>query len=292
MNAQRNIWVVGGDRRQAELARLLAEDGHSVFTYALGRAGFATAVPADTLAEIGGADWVIFPLPISPGDDLLYAPLTPERHALSHIFERLSPRQFLCGGRTPPALQELAQTYGLSLHDYYAREELAVANAVPTAEGAIQLAMEHLPITIHGARVLVIGFGRVGRVTAQRFAALGARVSVAARKPDQLAWAQAMGLDSFPLRELAFRLHHFDLVINTVPSPVLGPRELETMRRNCPILELASHPGGVDEAAAATLGRTVIAAPALPGRVAPVTAAAAIKQTIYHMWNERMDHGT
>ena len=55
-----------------------------------------------------------------------------------------------------------------------------IANAVPTAEGAVQLAMEELPITLHGARVLVVGFGRVGKLTAHRFRALGARVSVAA----------------------------------------------------------------------------------------------------------------
>jgi len=292
MNAQHNIWVVGGDRRQTELARLLAEDGHTVFTYALGDTVFAPAARADTLEEIACADWVVFPLPVSSGDDLLHAPLTPEQHTLAHIFAHLSPRQFLCGGRIAPAVQSLALAHGLSLHDYYAREELAVANAVPTAEGAIQLAMEHLPITIHGARVLVTGFGRVGRITAQRFSALGAKVSVAARRPDQLAWAQAMGLDSFPLRDLTSRLHQFDVVINTVPAPILGARELAVMPETCPILELASRPGGVDETAAAALGRTVIRAPALPGRVAPVTAAAAIKQTLSHMWNERMDHGT
>ena len=55
---------------------------------------------------------------------------------------------------------------GLRVFDYYAREECMVANAVPTAEGAVQVAMEELPFTLHSARVLILGFGRVGKLTA------------------------------------------------------------------------------------------------------------------------------
>ena len=146
--------------------------------------------------------------------------------------------------------------------------------------------MEHLPITIHGARVLVIGFGRVGRLTAQRFAALGAKVSVAARKYDQLAWAQAMGLGTEHLEQLAGWLCGYNLVINTVPARVLGRSELEDLRQDCLVLDLASKPGGVDLAAAGELGLTVIWALSLPGKVAPVTAGGAIKTTIYNMLRE------
>ena len=161
-----------------------------------------------------------------------------------------------------------------------------MANAVPTAEGAVQLAMEHLPITIHGSRVLVVGFGRVGRITAQRFAALGARVSVAARKYEQLAWAQAMGFGAEELGHLAGWLCGYDLVVNTVPAQVLNRPELEDLMPGCLILDLASKPGGVDLAAAGELGLTVIWALSLPGKVAPVTAGAAIKSTIYNMLRE------
>ena len=185
-----------------------------------------------------------------------------------------------------PDTRALAQARGLTIHDYFAREELAVANAVPTAEGAVQLAMEHLPITIHGSRVLVLGFGRVGRITAQRFAALGARVSVAARKYDQLAWAQAMGFDPQPLSHLAGWLCGYDLVVNTIPAPVLTRRELEDLKPDCLILDLASKPGGVDQTAAGELGLAVIWALALPGKVAPVTAGAAIQTAIYNMLQE------
>ena len=288
MKHELNIWVLGGDMRHAKLAQLLAEDGHTVHAYALenGLEAAPGLIPEQNLARISKADCVIFPLNVSLGGELLNAPLSLSQHPLPPILDRLSPGQFVCGGRLDPQTLALARERGLTIQDYFAREELAVANAVPTAEGAVQLAMEHLPITIHGSRVLVIGFGRVGRLTAQRFHALGARVSVAARKYEQLAWAQAMGLGTEHLEQLEGWLCGYDLVINTVPAQLLGRAQLEDLKRGCLILDLASKPGGVDLAAAGDLGLTVIWALSLPGKVAPVTAGAAMKTTICNMLRE------
>ena len=288
MNRELNFWVVGGDMRQVKLAQLLTEDGHTVHTYALdpGPEELLGAIRETDLTQASRADCVVLPLTVSSGGGLLNAPFSKVQQPLGPILDQLSPKQFLCGGRVDESTRAMAEARGLTLHDYFTREELAVANAVPTAEGAIQLAMEHLPITIHGARVLVTGFGRVGRLTAQRFAALGAKVCVAARKYEQLAWAQAMGLGCEHLGQLAGWLCGYDLVINTVPARVLGQTELEDLRPDCLVLDLASRPGGVDLAAAGELGLTVIWALSLPGKVAPVSAGAAIKRTIYNMLSE------
>ena len=288
MKHELNFWVVGGDMRQVKLAQLLSDDGHTVHTYALdpGPEPVPGLIQEQNLNQAGRADCVVLPLTVSTGGGLLNAPLSLSEHPLAPILDRLSPRQFLCGGRIDPETEALARERGLTIHDYFAREELAVANAVPTAEGAVQLAMEHLPITIHGSRVLVVGFGRVGRITAQRFAALGAKVSVAARRYEQLAWAQAMGFGAEELGRLAGWLCGYDLVVNTVPAPVLNRPELEDLKPHCLILDLASKPGGVDLAAAGELGLTVIWALSLPGKVAPVTAGAAIRSTIYNMLRE------
>ena len=288
MRHELNFWVLGGDLRQGKLAQLLAEDGHTVHTYALEepQERVAGLYPEHSLAYIDRADCVVLPLPVTGEDGALNAPGSPERHALPSILERLRPGQLLCGGRVDAPVRELAQARGLRLQDYFAREELAVANAVPTAEGAVQLAMEHLPITIHGARVLVLGFGRVGKLTAQRFQALGARVSTAARRCEQLAWAQAMGLGAERLDQLGGWLCGYDLVVNTVPARVLDRTALEELRPDCLILDLASKPGGVDLNAAGALGLTVVWALSLPGKTAPVTAGRAIRDTIYNILRE------
>ena len=59
--------------------------------------------------------------------------------------------------------------------------EIAILNSVPTAEGAIQVAMENTEITIHNSRCLVMGFGRCGTTLARSLLALGARVTVCSR---------------------------------------------------------------------------------------------------------------
>ena len=135
MKHELNIWVVGGDLRQVKLAQLLAEDGHTIHTYALGQPPEAvsrlTAEP--TLRQANRAACVILPLTVSTGSGLLNAPLAQPDYPLAPILDQLSPRQFLCGGRIDPETQELARERGLTIHDYFAREELAVGTAFATA---------------------------------------------------------------------------------------------------------------------------------------------------------------
>ena len=284
-----NMWVLGGDLRQARLAELLAEDGHRVYAYGLERAVHATedlSVRED-LEGIGRADCVIFPLPAADASGMLHCPLSSQRVQVTHILQKLSPSQAILGGRVDKATAGAAAELGLTIEDYLSREELAVANAVPTAEGTIQIAMEEMPITIHGARVLILGFGRVGRALAPRLQALGARVTVAARRYEAMAWAESMGLGAERLDDLGAWLWGCDLVVNTIPALVLGERELTLIRQDCLILDLASKPGGVDYPAAERLGRRVVWALSLPGKTAPASAGAAIRDTVYHMLEER-----
>jgi dipicolinate synthase subunit A len=198
----------------------------------------------------------------------------------------MRPGQLLCAGKVAPHLRLLAEERGIRLVDYLEREELAVANAVPTAEGAVQIAMEEMNITLHCARALVIGYGRLGRVTAQRLAALGTHVSVAARSHEQLAWADVWGYQTEHISRLAPWLCSYDLVINTVPASVLGEEELSALKPGVLVIDLASKPGGVDFESAEKLGIKTIWALSLPGKVAPRSAAGYIRNTIYHIIDE------
>lgn len=287
MRNELNLWVIGGDMRQAKLAELLADDGHTVHAFALEQLGKLPGVlPEESLEGVALADCVVLPLPVEGESGLLNAPLSERAHPLEEVLDALRPGQVLCGGRVSANAADLAARRGLTMHDYFAREELIVANAVPTAEGAIQIAMEELPITIHGARALVIGYGRLGRALSQRLAGLGAKVSVAARKFADLAWAESCGYGIEHTGQLEGWLCCYDLVVNTVPARILSEEDLEDLRPGCLVIDLASKPGGVDRKAADRLGRQVIWALSLPGKVAPVTAGGAIRSTIYNMLHE------
>ena len=110
---------------------------------------------------------------------------------------------------------------------------------------------------------------------------------MSARRYSDLAWIEATGCRGLRTNALAGALGDFDLIFNTVPALVLDASRLRETKEDCVILELASAPGGVDYDAARALGRRVVRAPGLPGRVAPRSAAAAIRDSVYHILEER-----
>ncbi len=138
-----------------------------------------------------------------------------------------------------------------------------------------------------------MGFGRVGRLTAHRMAALGGKITIAAKGYDDLAWAAAYGFETIRLEELGWELGAFAMVINTIPAPVLDSRHLAWADPGVFLLDLASAPGGIDRSAAKERGLRMTSAPGLPGRTSPVTAAAAIRDSVYHILLEEEErcHG-
>lgn len=280
---KRTIAILGGDLRQVWLARLLLEDGQDVVTWALEQGNGPECVPLNRALE---RELLILPLPVCRGEGL-YLPLTDTKLAPEQLWGRLRYDQLLLGGMTGGLAGRLMADFGLTLLDYYDREETQVANAVPTAEGALQLAMEHTEHTIHASRCLVVGYGRIGKLLAERLLGLGAEVTVSARRYGDLAWIDAWGCHGVRTDALEGALERFDLIFNTVPALILDAARLGMLREECVVIDLASAPGGVDLEAARRLGRQVISAPGLPGKVAPRTAAAAIRESIYHILEER-----
>ena len=284
MRKECSFWLVGGDLRQRALARLLREDGHTVRLSALRGEGLT---PEPLGPELRLVHCIILPLPVTGPDGVtLHTPLSDEPVELGTLLDLLGPGQLLCGGMVSPAVQAEAVRRGLQLKDYYEREECKVANAVPTAEGAVQLALEELSTTLQGARILILGFGRLGRLTAHKMAALGGRITVSAKGYGELAWAAAYGYETIALSELNWEIGAFVLVVNTIPAPVLDKKRLALADSGVFLLDLASAPGGIDRAAAKESGLRLTWAPGLPGRTAPVTAAAAIRDSVYHILRE------
>ena len=175
---------------------------------------------------------------------------------------------------------------GIRVFDYFEREELAVNNAVPTAQGVIKIAMENMKITVHGAQCAVTGYGRTAKVLADMLAALGAHVTVAARKCSDLAWARTGGLNAVNISELMKTAPELDLLVNTVPSLVLDCKTLSALRRDCLVIDIASAPYGTDFACARELGLNVIVPGSLPGKTAPKTAGELIADAILNIIKE------
>ena len=115
--------------------------------------------------------------------------------------------------------------------------------------------------------------------------AIGAKVTVSARKPEDLAWINLLGYESILTSELAAR-DNFDIIFNTIPELIFDAQALAKTAQQSIIIDLASLPGGVDFEAAERLKIKAIRALALPGKVAPKASGEIIKNTIYNMIEE------
>lgn len=130
--------------------------------------------------------------------------------------------------------------------DFLTREDFTVLNAIPTVEGALELAMAEMPVTLHRSEALVIGYGRIGKLLCKNLQALGAHVTAAARKDSDFAWMDAHGVSHAHTMKLDGMLSRFDVIFNTVPHLTLPSARLREVRSDCAIIDLASAPGGAD----------------------------------------------
>ena len=285
---ERKFAVIGGDMRQVKLADLLALDGHSVSVFASDQVRSVGTSLAPSLRDcVQGADCIVLPLPLLQGCDQINTPLSDIALTVSEVFSLLVSSQIICGGRIPAETQELASVQGLTLFDYFSREELVVANAAVTAEGAIGAAMEATSTVLLGSSVLILGFGRIGKLLALRLRALGAYVTVAARSFADLAWIAAYGYTGIHMDTLDDNLSAYSILFNTAPHLLLDARRLALLDPATLCIDLASKPGGIDFSAAAALGISTIWALGLPGKVAPESSAAIIRDTIYNILSEQ-----
>ena len=173
---------------------------------------------------------------------------------------------------------------GLGIYEYLNREELSLKNAVPTAEGAVQIALEELPVTINGLRVLIVGLGRIGTALAAVLKGFGADVTAAVRSERGAAKARIAGIRHISSLNIG---SGYDLVFNTVPELIFDRGSLTQFSGSTLFIDLASKPGGIDFEAARELGIKAVWALGLPGKTAPVTAGEIIAETVETMLDER-----
>jgi dipicolinate synthase subunit A len=270
--------VIGGDRRNALLAELLHRDGHRVHSFALERAGLPEEmVRAEHLqGALYGVDAVILPLPVERAE-FLNAPYARLPVSMGELTEAIWPGQLVFGGLFPESFRLWAGQHGVTLIDWMRRPGFVMGNAALTAEGAVGLLLQESERSIGGSRALLSGYGRIARLLAPRLQALGAAVTIAARREESRAEAEALGCRSAGFDELP---GGFDFVVNTVPERVLGESFLCCLPERALLLELASPPGGFDRNLAENLGLRVIAAPGLPGRSAPASAAELMRREL------------
>ena len=269
------VAVLGGDKRMDFAARELTRLGYDVREW--GRREGDSAADFSKIAKkwLTDVDVLMLPLPTSIDGTHLSTPLLESREGLR--MERLfcaAPDKLWLVGRLGETLRGRADRERIQWIDYFDSEILQLKNALPTAEGAIEIAMRELPIVLDGTRVAVIGYGRIGEVLSAKLGALGARVTVYARRSAVGTRAELAGHSFREIpkeRNLVFDTDA-RVIFNTVPSRLFERSTLQMLPKNCLLIDLASAPGGIDMKAAEELGLCAIWATALPGKCAPESA--------------------
>ena len=268
--------ILGGDNRSLYLGEYLENQGYKVCYYAFNH----TECYASLDEAVNSSDVIILPLPFTRDRLTLNTPLFDEVVLISDILALLSAKKIVFGGQLPKSFCEELDSKNCSYCDYFILDELAIYNAVPTAEGVLQVLIEELPITIHGMKCAVLGYGRVGKVLASTLSSLGAEVTVFARKQSAFAEIYASSMKYKHFDSLAEETHEFDVMINTVPVKVLGGIQLSKLNPDCVLVEIASAPFGIDFQATKERAIKVVKAGSLPGKVAPKTAGEIIGRSI------------
>ncbi len=265
------IAVAGGDLRMLTVAKMFEKSGWECSKFGLGETDV-------TLKDaINGSVAVILPLPCSKGG-YLNAPMSNDLINIGDVFSAGDEKTVFLGGKMP--------TTDETHIDYSIREEFELKNAVPTAEGAIAIAMSELNITLNGANAVIVGYGRIGSYLANILKAMNCKTSVIARRESTRTLAKISGHAAFDFGHTD-SYKTADIVFNTVPFTVIGERELSAMNPNASMIDLASLPGGVDEISAKKHNVKVIHALALPGKTAPETAGKIIFETTATILRER-----
>ena len=278
-----HIAVIGGDERQNAAADFLCRKGYIVKTWGLQGINDCAESMHSIDEAIAEAEVILLPLPLSRDHVCISGTTLP----VDDLLQKLQPDVEIFGGKIDKPILAKLSTCVRSVTDYCLDENFMIQNAIPTAEGAVGVAMKNMKRTIFASHALVVGFGRIGRMLSSLLRAMGADVTVAARKQTDRTWAEIHGYHAVHTEALEKEMgqNRFDVIFNTVPAAVLTAKSLKLFRRDALFVELASEPGGFAPGAVETAGIRLVVALSLPGKVAPISAGEMIGKLVYNRLN-------
>ncbi|WP_018922502.1 dipicolinate synthase subunit DpsA [Salsuginibacillus kocurii] len=284
----RSIAIIGGDARQIEMMRTFADE--NIRTYALGfdhvqlHHGLKATFQEVPWQQI---EALLFPVSGIKEQDTVEAVFSSQPLVIDR--EQLQKTSSACKwytGIKGTGGKALEKGMKRKLHPLLERDDVAILNGIPTAEGIVYLLIKHTDITIHGADIVVLGAGRVGLTVANTLQAMGAHVTSISNDPYERARLKTMQIKNGPLEKLPDMMPSADMVVNTIPALVLTKSLLREAKPQLFILDVASGEGGTDFEYAKERGLKAMLAPGLPGWLAPKRAGQMLAETVLFDLNQ------
>lgn len=282
---QYDMTLLGGDARIAYMAPYLLEKGYRVICYGIEdifeEAENGWIYAKNWKEAVEQSDCIIGGIPLFKDGNVFTKQDVPDMK-VEDLYKCLEKEQTLFAGVIPKDFAEICRGKEIRYYDFMSDEPLAIFNAVATAEGAILEALKHQKTNIQGSKSLVLGYGRCGKVLAEKLKGMGADVTVCSRCEIELAYADVFGLNTFPLHDLKENIQNYEYIYNTIPVVLIGKHILAQIGHEALIIDIASAPGGVDYASAKELGIAAYHCSGLPGKYAPKTSAERLADFVIH----------
>lgn len=278
------IVFLGGDARQMEVINKCVELDASVRIVGFDQLetplkGAVNESLSPKLLE--EADVIVLPVVGCDDQGNISAPFSSREVVMKQeTFAAIREGTLVYTGMAKNFLKRMSAEYGFRLVELLDRDDVAIYNSIPTAEGAVMMAIQNTEITIHGSSCTVLGIGRTGFTLAKTLQGLGANVRVGVRREADVAKATQMGWKPFKTTDLSVNVGDSDLIFNTIPTMIITAQIISKLPRQAVIIDLASAPGGTDFRFAEKRGIKALLAPGLPGIVAPITAGIIIANTL------------
>lgn len=289
MSYIKQLGLFGGDKRQVYMALSLLNSGYCLYSYRLfDQIVHENHTEVNNLEELmSKCKILIGPIPLTR--DLVSISSNTTYDSSTTIAHLLNNEHMLIGGMISQDIVDVCDMRGVFCYDLMKSDKIAIMNAIATAEGAIMEAINYSDINIHQSNCLLLGYGRCGKVLASKLKGLDARLTVAARSEDSLAYASASGFSTINLNNIKTVLPTFQYIFNTIPSLVLDRECLKLVSSDVVIIDIASAPGGIDFEYALNKKIKAKLCLGLPGKVAPRTSADILVSEIEALMKERSD---
>lgn len=275
MSKEKLVLIIGGDQRQKHLADQLCEKGYFVKRL---------NTDADEVFGITGkASVVILPVPVTGDGKNIYSDNLEFKLKISDFADKIKSEQLVLGGMIKGEIKEIFEKNNVVYKDVCAFEHFTQYNAFLTAQGAVGLLLKNTDRLITGKKVLITGFGRIGKALSGLLKGMNMEVFVAARNTRQLTEAGCLGYNVINLKNMSTVIYLFDYIFNTVPENIFSDTDVYHIRDDSVYFELASKPYGARQEIFIKENKKYVFGGGLPGKYVSYSAAEAIGEFVENM---------
>ena len=230
------------------------------------------------------AEIVISSIPFTRDGITINMPLSDNKIKINEFMNLMKDKTLIAGTISSNIYEKYKD---VEIIDIMKNEKLAILNTIATAEGAIKEIIENTQVNVHGSKIMILGFGRVGKTLAKKLDGLSAKITVVSKEEEELAWAEVYGYTNMQLNKIEDVIKDYDVIVNTIPHIILQGDILQKINKDTLLLDLASGEGGINKEEAQENKINLIKALGIPGKISPITTAKILKETIYEILEEK-----